>query len=79
MAMAEPRKAPSPAVPVAPARALTPASESGDPVVHKLLGDRQSHMLYAYPDPGAEVAQAQERAAIAEIDAELARMGYSAS
>lgn len=77
--MPEAKKSSPTAASSPPSPVLTPAAESSDPVVHKLLGDRQSHALYVTPDPQEEVARERERAAIVEIDVELARLGYRAT
>ena len=55
---------------------LVPASESGDPDVHFLLGNRQAHsLILAAPDSTKENRAHAERS-IADIDARLEEMGY---
>lgn len=70
---AEPESRTSPA-----AKNLAPAGESGDPVVHKLLAERQGHMQNAEPDPDREAARKAAREAVDEIDKKLAELGYTA-
>jgi len=59
---------------------LSPAGESGDPVVQKLLAERQAHTSNASMD--ADPALVEQRkvanAAIKDIDDKLADLGYSA-
>jgi hypothetical protein len=59
---------------------LSPAGESGDPAVQKLLADRQAHMSNANMD--ADPALVEQRkvanAAIKEIDDKLADLGFTA-
>ena len=49
--------------PVAPAKSLSPASESGDPAVHQLLAERQTAVA--------------NDADVTEIDQKLADLGFS--
>jgi len=59
---------------------LAPASESGDPDVHKLLADRQAHVSNAglEVDPAVEAARKAAKEAIDAIDERLAELGYTA-
>lgn len=72
---AEPESKASPA-----AKNLAPASESGDPVVHKLLAERQAHVSNAglEPDPTEDAVRKDARDAIEAIDKNLAELGYTA-
>lgn len=63
---------------------LARAGESGDPVVHKLLADRQglvSNLASMRPEPSAldEDAAGIVEAQIRDIDDRLAELGYTAS
>jgi hypothetical protein len=59
---------------------LAPASESGDPDVHKLLADRQAHVSNAglVVDPAVEAARKVSLDAIDDIDKRLAELGFTA-
>jgi hypothetical protein len=54
------------------------ASESGDPGVHYLLAQRQSHelILKDLDNPAADANRKHAEDAIKEIDEQLAEMGY---
>lgn len=58
---------------------LGPAGQSGDPVVQKLLAERQGHALSILPDPDLEAQRAAAQKAVDEIDRKLADLGYSVS
>lgn len=55
---------------------LVPASESGDPDVHYLLGNRQAHSLVLAAPDSTKENRAHAEQSIAEIDARLKEMGY---
>ncbi|HEU4542575.1 MAG TPA: hypothetical protein VFR23_15720 [Jiangellaceae bacterium] len=75
----EPVHKPEPESKASPAaKNLAPAGESGDPVVHKLLAERQGHMQNAEPDPDREAVRKAAREAVDEIDKKLADLGYTA-
>jgi len=59
---------------------LAPASESGDPDVHKLLADRQAHVSNAglVVDPAVEAMRKASKEAIDDIDKRLAELGFTA-
>lgn len=59
---------------------LSPAGESGDPVVQKLLAERQAHVSNASleADPALVEQRKVANAAIDQIDDKLADLGYSA-
>jgi hypothetical protein len=59
---------------------LAPASESGDPDVHKLLADRQAHVSNAglEADPAVEAMRKASLDAIEDIDKRLAELGFTA-
>lgn len=72
---------PKQAEPSAPASpALTPAAESGDPDVHRLLAERQAHLQNIQPeDPDLAARREVAKKAIEDIDKHLAELGYTAS
>lgn len=57
---------------------LARAGESGDPDVHFLMAERQTHqsVLDALDDPTADRTRQEARDAIEAIDAKLAEMGF---
>lgn len=59
---------------------LAPAGQSGDPEVQRLLAMRDGHLQTAEAEP-PDVAERRKAArdAIAEIDKQLAELGYTAS
>jgi hypothetical protein len=68
---------PEPKSPPPPAAKLR-ASEATDPAVHKLLADRQAHQMNLdslRPPENAEAVKAAE-AALADVDKQLAELGY---
>jgi hypothetical protein len=81
--MADPKKdqaADKPAA--APKASLAPASESGDPEVHRLLAERataQSNLDAATPDETVEARADEARRQLADIDKQLADLGFSAA
>lgn len=65
----------------APAKtAMAPAAESSDPLVHKLLADRQGHASVAYVEEDPSIAERKKAAlaAISDIDEQLADLGFTA-
>jgi hypothetical protein len=81
MAETNPTAAKSTTTPVASTgRGLAPASESGDPEVHRLLAERQAHVSNAgmEPDPELEAVRKAAKESIDEIDKKLADLGYTA-
>jgi hypothetical protein len=69
---------PKPEESKAKAKDLAPAGQSGDPTVHKLLAERQGHLLALTPDPDYQARRDAAQAAIDEIDKSLADLGFSA-
>lgn len=66
--------------PEAPKTSLAPAGQSGEPEVQRLLAMREGHLQTAEAEPtDVEVRRQAARNAVAEIDKELAALGYSAS
>jgi hypothetical protein len=58
-------------------RELAPAGAATDPDVHYLIAQRQSHQLHLEAAEQADDTRAGSRKAIAEIDRQLRKMGYS--
>ena len=58
--------------------ALGRAGESGDPYVQRLLAMRQGHELSVTPDPSLAAQREAAKKAIADIDKELADLGFTA-
>jgi hypothetical protein len=60
-------------------RQLAPAGQSGDPVVQRLLAMRDGHLQTAEAEP-PDVAERRKAArdAIADIDRQLADLGFTA-
>lgn len=54
------------------------AGESGDPYVQRLLAMRQGHELSVAPDPSLAAQREAAKKAIADIDKELAELGFTA-
>lgn len=63
-----------------PRAKLAPAGQSGDPAVQRLLAMRDGHLQTAEAEP-PDMAERRKAAkeAIADIDQQLADLGYSAS
>lgn len=70
----------STSTPAASGRRLAPAAESSDPEVHRLLAERQAHVMNAglEEDPEQERVRKDARDQVAEIDRKLADLGVTA-
>lgn len=75
----DPAPSPSPAAEPEPAPSPPPlprASESGDPVVHRLLAIRDAHRMVAEDDGATTHNREHAQQAMADVDRELAEMGF---
>lgn len=57
---------------------LAPAGQSGDPAVQKLLAERELHRMHLEPAVDHEAHRAEAQKKIAELDDQLAELGYAA-
>ena len=66
----------------AAAAKLAPASESHDPAVHALLAQRQAatqNLAATEPDPTAKARAEEAKAQLADVDKQLADLGFTAA